>query len=104
MTTPQEILSAVHRATGATPAEIVSKSRRHSVLFPRYIALLLLRKSRPFFSEIELGQLIGMEGHGTARCALSKARDMLENEPDFKAAFDQARKTLETQPVAAGEK
>ena len=104
MTTPAEILTAVHRATGATPDEIVSKSRRHSVLFPRYIALLLLRKSRPFFSETELGQLLGLEGQGTTRCALSKARDMLENEPDFRAAYDHARKSLENQPVAAGEK
>lgn len=100
MTTPAEILHAVHRATGATPDEIVSKSRRHSVLFPRYIALLLLRKSRPFFSETELGQLLGLEGQGTTRHALSKARDMLENEPDFRAAYDHARESLENQPLA----
>jgi len=68
-----------------------------SVLFPRYIALLLLRNSRPFFSETELGQLIGMEGQGTTRHALGKARDMLENEPDFRAAYDHARESLENQ-------
>ena len=104
MTTPAEILTAVHHATGATPDEIVSKSRRHSVLFPRYIALLLLRKSRPFFSETELGQLLGMEGQGTTRHALGKARDMLANEPDFRAAYDHARASLENQLVATEEK
>ena len=104
MTTPDQILDAVHHATGATPTEIVSKSRRHSVLFPRYLALLLLRKSRPFFSECELGQLLGMEGQGTTRHALGKARDMLENEPDFRAAYDQARASIENQQVAQVEK
>jgi chromosomal replication initiation ATPase DnaA len=70
MTTPAQILAAVHQVTGCDPAEIVSKSRRNSVLFPRFIALLLLRESRPFFSDIELGHLIGIEGHGTARYGL----------------------------------
>ena len=94
MTSPADILHAVHHATGATPDEILSKSRRHSVLFPRYIALLLLRKSRPFFSETELGQILGIEGHGTTRHALGKARDMLENNSDFQAAHKAAANTL----------
>ena len=94
MTSPADILHAVHHATGATPDEILSKSRRHSVLFPRYIALLLLRKSRPFFSEIELGQILGIEGQGTTRHALGKARDMLENDADFQAAHNAAANTL----------
>ena len=94
MTTPADILTAVHHATGCEPQEIVSKSRRHSVLFPRYIALLLLRKSRPFFSEIELGRVIGIEGHGSTRCALRRAWEMLENDAEFQEAHKRATAEL----------
>jgi len=97
MTTPSQILAAVHQVTGCDPAEIVSQSRRHSVLFPRYIALLLLRDSRPFFSDIELGRLIGIEGHGTARYALLRARDMLDQGGYFQQAHN-ASKALLNQP------
>ena len=94
MTTPAHILAAVHHATGCEPEAITSKCRKHSVLFPRYIALLLLRESRPFHSEIELGQLIGIETHGTARYALGKAREMLASEPNFQQAHAKAREAL----------
>jgi chromosomal replication initiation ATPase DnaA len=97
MTTPAQILAAVHQVTGCNPADIVSQCRRHSVLFPRYIALLLLRDSRPFFSDIELGRLIGIEGHGTARYALRRARDMLDQGGYFQQAHN-ASKALLTKP------
>jgi chromosomal replication initiation ATPase DnaA len=96
MTTPDQILAAVHQVTGCEPAEIVSQSRRHSVLFPRFIALLLLRDSRPFFSDMELGHLIGIEGHGTARYGLRKAKDMLNEGGYFKQAHDAAKALLTT--------
>jgi chromosomal replication initiation ATPase DnaA len=94
MTTPAEILSAVYQATGTEPDEIISKSRRHSVLFPRYIVLLLLRQSRPFFSEIELGQLIGIEGHGSTRHALGKAKELLDQDQHFQIAHGKATAIL----------
>jgi chromosomal replication initiation ATPase DnaA len=97
MTTPAQILAAVHQVTGCDPADIVSQCRRHSVLFPRYIALLMLRDSRPFFSDIELGRLIGIEGHGTARYALRRARDMLDQGGYFQQAHN-ASKALLTKP------
>jgi len=64
------------------------------VLFPRYIVLLLLRQDRPFFSEIELGQLIGIEGHGSTRHALGKARELLEQNEQFQTAYRKAKLTL----------
>ena len=94
MTTTAEILDAVHEATGCKPEEIVSKSRRHSVLFPRYIALSLLRRSRPFFSEMDLGQLLGIEGFGTARHALKRAAELMAD-PEFAAAFNRAKTILD---------
>jgi chromosomal replication initiation ATPase DnaA len=97
MTTPAQILAAVHQVTGCDPADIVSQCRRHSVLFPRYIALLLLRDSRPFFSDMELGHLIGIEGHGTARYALRRAKDMLDQGGYFQQAHN-ASKALLTKP------
>lgn len=94
MIAPSQILDAVHSATGIEPGEIVSKSRRHSVLYPRYIALLLLRKTRPFFSDHELGQLLGIESHGTARHALIQAKHLLEHDEEFRKAHAVARQKL----------
>ena len=94
MTAPDQILAAVHQVTGCSPDIIRSQSRRHSVLFPRYIALLILRESRPFFSDMELGQLIGIEGHGTARYALHRAKDMLDQGGYFREAHAAAREAL----------
>ena len=105
MTTLAQILAAVHQATGCEPAEIVSKSRRHSVLFPRYIALLMLKRARPFHSNVEIGRALGLEGDGTARWALIKAREMLASDPDFIAAHSAAsailrQTTAPDQPLA----
>lgn len=94
MIATEQILAAVHQVTGCSPESIKSQSRRHSVLFPRYIALLLLRESRPFFSDMELGQLIGIEGHGTARYALHRAKDMLDQGGYFREAHAAAREAL----------
>ena len=66
------------------------------MLFPRFIALLLLRESRPFFSDIELGSLIGIEGHGTARYGLRRAKDMLDQGGYFQQAHDAAKALLTT--------
>jgi len=98
MTSPASILAAVHLATGCEPSAIVSKSRRHSVLFPRYIALLMLRESRPFHSDNELGESLGIAGHGTTRHALGKAFAMLEHDAAFFEAYSRARTILNETP------
>lgn len=94
MTAPDQILEAVHQVTGCSPESVKSPSRRHSVLFPRYIVLLLLRESRPFFSDMELGQLIGIEGQGTTRYALHRAKEMLDQGGYFRDAYEAARASL----------
>ena len=99
MTSPDQILAAVQEVTGCSPECVKSMSRRHSVLFPRYIALLLLRESRPFFSDMELGNLIGIEGHGTARYALHKAREMLDQGGYFREAHAAAREALKKSEI-----
>jgi chromosomal replication initiation ATPase DnaA len=96
MTTPDQILAAVELVTGCAPEDILSQSRRHSVLFPRYIVLLLLRDSRPFFSDIELRRLIGIEGHGTARYALLRAKEMLDQGGYFQQAHNASKALLTT--------
>jgi len=90
MTAPAEILRAVHLATGCEPEAITSKSRRHSVLFPRYIALLMLREARPFHSIYDIGLAFGLQGEGTAQYALKKARAMLQTSAEFLSAYERA--------------
>jgi chromosomal replication initiation ATPase DnaA len=100
VTSPAEIIEAVHQATGCPPAMLISRTRVTSILFPRWIALLLLRDAQPFHSADQLGIPLGMIKSGTARHALRKARQMLDQDADFKQVYNDARTILnETKPT-----
>ena len=88
--TPTEILDAVHAVTGCSPDRIVSKGKHRGVLYPRWIALMLLREARPFPSDNELGRPLGMLGSGTARYALKAARQLLTQDDAFRGAYEQS--------------
>jgi len=104
MTTPTEILAAVHHATGVTASEILADQRTAQVSTARFLAMLLYAESRPFASNHDAAMAVGKKDPSTGRHGLMRARYLLANAADFRAAYDQARASLGNQPVAAGEK
>jgi len=94
MTTPAEIIEAVHEATGATPTEITSDVRTARVAIARFLAMLLYAESHPWSANIDAALAVNRVDPGTGRHGLMRARYLLENDDNFKLAYGRAKKTL----------
>jgi chromosomal replication initiation ATPase DnaA len=109
MTTTDEILHAVHHATGATPAEINADNRTNRIALARFLAMHLYHATHPWSSNQDAALAVGKRDPGTGRHGLMRAAYLLENDADFRRAYDAASRELglqpaENQPLAAGEK
>lgn len=94
MTTPAEIIEAVHEATGATPTEITSDVRTARVAIARFLAMLLYAESHPWSANIDAALAVNKKDPGTGRHGLMRARHLLANDERFQVAYRKAKLTL----------
>jgi len=94
MTTPAEIIEAVHEATGATPTEITSDVRTARVSIARFLAMRLYRDTHPWSSNQDAALSVGKRDPGTGRHGLMRAAYLLANNAEFQQAHAKAREAL----------
>jgi len=99
MTTTDEILAAVHHATGAKPTEITSDVRTARVSIARFLAMHLYHATHPWSSNQDAALAVGKRDPGTGRHGLMRAAYLLDHDPDFRRAYDAAARELGLQPA-----
>ena len=70
MTTPEEILAAVHEATGVPPSEILTDRRTAQVSTARFLAMRLYADSHPWAANHDAAKAVGKIDPGTGRHGL----------------------------------
>ena len=94
MTTPAEILAAVHEATGASADEILTDRRTARVSIARFLAMRLYKDTHPWSSNQDAAMAVGKLDPGTGRHGLMRAAYLLEHNDEFKQAHAKARQLL----------
>lgn len=99
MTTPEQILAAVHKATGAKPEEILTDTRTARVAIARFLAMRLYHETHPWSSNLDAALAVNKRDPGTGRHGLMRAEYLLANDPDFRQAHARARAELGLEPA-----
>ncbi len=81
-TNPAEILKAVATHYGLKPAELRARTKRESIVFPRQVAMYVLKEAIGL-SLPEIGSLFGNKHHTTALHSIRKITARREEDPDF---------------------
>lgn len=81
-TSPAEILKAVAGHYGLKPAELRARTKRETIVFPRQVAMYVLKESIGL-SLPEIGRLFGDKHHTTALHSIRKITARREEDPDF---------------------
>lgn len=81
-TSPAEILKAVAGHYGLKPAELRAKTKREAIVFPRQVAMYVLKESIGL-SLPEIGRLFGDKHHTTALHSIRKITARREEDSDF---------------------
>lgn len=81
-TTPAEILKAVAAHYGLKPAELRARTKRETIVFPRQVAMYVLKESIGL-SLPEIGRLFGDKHHTTALHSIRKITAKREEDPEF---------------------
>ncbi len=81
-TNPAEILKAVATHYGLKPAELRARTKRESIVFPRQVAMYVLKEAIGL-SLPEIGSLFGNKHHTTALHSIRKISARREEDPDF---------------------
>ena len=81
-TSPAEILKAVAGHYGLKPAELRAKTKREAIVFPRQVAMYVLKESIGL-SLPEIGRLFGDKHHTTALHSIRKITARREEDADF---------------------
>lgn len=81
-TTPAEILKAVASHYGLKPAELRTRTKRKTIVFPRQVAMYVLKESIGL-SLPEIGALFGDKHHTTALHSIRKITARRDEDPDF---------------------
>jgi chromosomal replication initiator protein len=81
-TSPAEILKAVAGHYGLKPAELRARTKREAIVFPRQVAMYVLKESIGL-SLPEIGRLFGDKHHTTALHSIRKITSRREEDPDF---------------------
>lgn len=98
MTTPAEILTAVHHATGASADEILTDCRTARVAIARFLAMRLYHDTHPWSSNQDAAIAVGKRDPGTGRHGLMRAAYLLENDAEFQQAHRVATEALNLAP------
>ncbi len=94
MTTTDQILDAVHHATGARPDEITADCRIARVAIARFLAMRLYSETHPWSSNLDAALAVKKRDPGTGRHGLMRAEYLLEHDEDFRKAHAVAREKL----------
>lgn len=94
MTTTDQILDAVHHATGARPDEILTDTRTARVALARFLAMRLYHETHPWSSNHDAALAVGKRDPGTGRHGLMRAEYLLEHDEEFRKAHAVARQKL----------
>jgi chromosomal replication initiator protein len=90
----EKIQEAVSAHYGLTVAKLTSGSREQKVAQPRQIAMLLCRQiAEETFQSI--AEKFNKKDHTTVISAVERAKELIETDPEFKAAVDKLRKELQ---------
>ena len=81
-TSPAEILKAVATHYGLKPAELRARTKREAIVFPRQVAMYVLKESIGL-SLPEIGRLFGDKHHTTALHSIRKIIARREEDADF---------------------
>ncbi len=79
---PPEILKAVASHFGLKPAELRSKTKREAIVYPRQIAMYVLKETTNL-SLPEIGRLFSDKHHTTALHSIRKIATQREEDPDL---------------------
>jgi chromosomal replication initiator protein len=79
---PSEIIKSVAMHYGLKPAEMRAKTKREPIVFPRQVAMYVLKETTAL-SLPEIGRLFGDKHHTTALHAIRKIATMREADSDF---------------------
>ena len=90
MTTPEEILAAVHEATGVPASEILTDRRTAQVSTARFLAMRLYADSHPWAANHDAAKAVGKIDPGTGRHGLMRAAHLMEHDPAFREAHAMA--------------
>ncbi len=92
--TPEAIIAAVCAYFHVDRQELLGKSRRRAVAFPRQVAMYLLREETPL-SLPQIGEMLGGRDHTTVMHGYEKiARELAQN-PTLKKQVDEVRALAE---------
>ena len=94
MTPIPTILAAVFATTGATPDQMLAVSTKPSIAYPRFMAMLLIKLARPWWSHLDISLALGKKQPGAARHGIIRANDLLETDPQFRDAYERATAIL----------
>lgn len=81
-TSPSEILKGIATHYGLKPAEMRAKSKRGPIVFPRQVAMYVLKETTGL-SLPEIGRLFGDKHHTTALHSIRKIAAKREEDPEF---------------------
>ncbi len=73
--------------------DLKSKGRRHELVFPRQIAMYLIRELTPH-SFPEIGQFFSGRDHSTVMYAVQKVADQVEEEPELSQKVREIKEQL----------
>jgi chromosomal replication initiator protein len=80
--TPAEVIKAVATHFGLKPAELRARTKREQIVFPRQVAMYILKEASGL-SLPEIGRQFGDKHHTTALHAVRKIAQMREDDRDF---------------------
>jgi chromosomal replication initiator protein len=90
---PDEVVSQVADAFGVTVQNLVGPDRRQEVVFPRQIAMYLLRVEANY-SLPKIGEALGGRDHTTVMYAVQKVTDLLERDDKLRHQVIEIREQI----------
>jgi chromosomal replication initiator protein len=81
-----DVLKAVTQHFGVSKEDLESKRRTHSIVFPRQVAMNLLRQLTPLSLE-EIGRHFGGRDHSTVLYAIEKMNSRRRVDANFAATL-----------------
>jgi chromosomal replication initiator protein len=92
--TSTEILRVVAAQYGTTVTNMKSKTNAQTVVFPRQVAMFLL-KELTGMSYPEIGKLFNNKHHSTVMHSVEKIEEKVENDPQFARTIESLRKQFQ---------
>ncbi len=91
---PEQVVNIVANAFGVTSAQLTGRDRSREIVWPRQIAMYLLREVGNV-SLPQIGMVLGGRDHTTVMYACEKVADMVERDDRLRRQLIQIREQLD---------